>query len=147
MERSKHPISTLSFEQISKCLVVDKALVLLKTYTYELSLRIAHSIIVIPLICTLYLWSLQINASISTKNRDTEELKFSSLFPVYLLWEKFLSNVECVKYQMILDTKDNRHLRRLFILKQQKIYSCICLRRQCTHKADEKKKPPASKAH
>lgn len=147
MERSKHPISTLSFEQISKCLVVDTALVLLKTYTYELCLRIAHSIIVIPLYVLFISGACKLTLPSLLKTEILRGPKFSSLFPVYLLWEKFLSNVECVKYQMILDTKDNRHSRRLFILKQQKIYSCICLRRQCAHKADDKKKPPASKAH
>ena len=147
MERPKYPISTLSFEQISKCLVVDTALVLLKTYTYELSLRIAHSIIVIPLYVLFISGACKLTLPSLLKTEILRSPNLVHSFLLYLLWEKFLSNVECVKYQMILDTKDNRHSRRLFILKQQKIYSCICLRRQCPHKADDKKKPPASKAH
>lgn len=83
MERSKHPISTLSFEQISKCLVVDKALVLLReTYTYELSLRIAPSIVVIPIDVLFISRACKLRLPPLLKNRDTEEPKFSSLFPV-----------------------------------------------------------------
>ena len=86
MERSKHPISTLSFEQISKCLVADKALVLLKTYTYELSLRIAPSIVVIPIDVLFISRACKLRLPSLLKTEITEEPKFSSLFPVISAW-------------------------------------------------------------